>query len=136
MNSSSHPEIIIKGARTNNLKNISEKIPKNKLIVVTGVSGSGKSSLVFEIIAKEGQRRYFETLPSFARQSMGKLNRPDVDEIEGLSPVISIGQRTSGMHARSTGRYHCKISRICYVYCLRELVKRRRILTCNKHFFV
>ena len=95
-------EIVIQGARTNNLKNISLRIPHNKFIVVTGISGSGKSSLVFEIIAKEGQRRYFETLPSFARQFMGKLNRPDVDEIEGLSPVIAIGQRTTGMHARST----------------------------------
>ena len=102
MNSKVHPEIAIKGARTNNLKNISLRIPHNKFIVVTGVSGSGKSSLVFEIIAKEGQRRYFETVPSFARQFMGKLNRPDVDEIEGLSPVIAIGQRTTGMHARST----------------------------------
>ena len=96
------PNITIKSARTNNLKNISLRIPHNKFIVVTGISGSGKSSLVFEIIAKEGQRRYFETLPSFARQFMGKLNRPDVDEIEGLSPVIAIGQRTTGMHARST----------------------------------
>ena len=96
------PEIVIKGARTNNLKNISLRIPHNQFIVVTGISGSGKSSLVFEILAKEGQRRYFETLPSFARQFMGKLNRPDVDEIEGLSPVIAIGQRTTGMHARST----------------------------------
>ncbi|MFT6983845.1 MAG: excinuclease ABC subunit A, partial [Crocinitomicaceae bacterium] len=95
-------EIIIQGARTNNLKNISLNIPHNKFTVVTGVSGSGKSSLAFDIIAKEGQRRYFETLPSFARQFMGKLNRPDVDEIEGLSPVIAIGQGTSGMHARST----------------------------------
>ncbi len=95
-------QIKIKSARTNNLKNISLQIPHNKLITVTGISGSGKSSLVFEIIAKEGQRRYFETLPSFARQFMGKLNRPDVDEIEGLSPVIAIGQRTTGMHARST----------------------------------
>ena len=66
------------------------------------MSGSGKSSLVFDIIAKEGQRRYFETLPSFARQFMGKLNRPEVDGIEGLSPVIAIRQRTTGMHARST----------------------------------
>lgn len=96
------PEIVIKGAKTNNLKNISLRIPHNKFIVVTGVSGSGKSSLVFDIIAKEGQRRYFETLPSFARQFIGKLNRPDVDEIEGLSPVIAIGQQTVGMHARST----------------------------------
>jgi len=102
MTSKTHPEIVIRGAKTNNLKNISLNIPHNKFIVVTGVSGSGKSSLVFEIIAKEGQRRYFETLPSFARQFLGKLNRPDVDEIEGLSPVIAIGQRTSGMHARST----------------------------------
>jgi excinuclease ABC subunit A len=95
-------EIVIQGARTNNLKNISLNIPHNKFIVVTGISGSGKSSLVFDIIAKEGQRRYFETLPSFARQFMGKLNRPDVDKVEGLSPVIAIGQRTTGMHARST----------------------------------
>ena len=102
MTITSRPEIVIKGARTNNLRDISLRIPHNQLIVVTGISGSGKSSLVFEIIAKEGQRRYFETLPAFARQFMGKLNRPDVDEIEGLSPVIAIGQRTSGMHARST----------------------------------
>lgn len=102
MTSRARPEIVILGARTNNLKDISLCIPHNKLIVVTGVSGSGKSSLVFEVIAKEGQRRYFETLPSFARQFMGKLTRPDVDEIEGLSPVIAIGQRTTGMHARST----------------------------------
>lgn len=96
------PEIVIQGANTNNLKNISLTIPHHKLSVITGVSGSGKSSLVFEIIAKEGQRRYFETLPSFARQFMGKLNRPDVEKIEGLSPVIAIGQSTNGMHARST----------------------------------
>ena len=96
------PQISIRGAKTNNLKNISLSIPHQKLITVTGISGSGKSSLVFELIAKEGQRRYFETLPSFARQFMGKLNRPAVEEIEGLSPVIAIGQRTTGMHARST----------------------------------
>lgn len=102
MTPKARPEIIIEGARTNNLKNFSLRIPHNKLIVVTGISGSGKSSLVFNIIAKEGQRRYFETLPSFARQFMGKLNRPDVDEIKGLSPVIAIGQQSSGVHARST----------------------------------
>jgi len=102
MNAGTPSEIVIQGAKTNNLKNVSLKIPHNQFIVVTGISGSGKSSLVFEIMAKEGQRRYFETLPSFARQFMGKLNRPDVDEIEGLSPVIAIGQRTTGMHARST----------------------------------
>ncbi|MFT4786983.1 MAG: excinuclease ABC subunit A [Cyclobacteriaceae bacterium] len=102
MTAVARPEIVIQGARTNNLKNISLSIPHNQLIVVTGISGSGKSSLAFDIIAKEGQRRYFETLPSFARQFMGKLNRPDVDLIEGLSPVIAIGQRTTGTHARST----------------------------------
>jgi len=102
MSSKSHPAIVIRGAKTNNLKDISLRIPHNKFIVVTGVSGSGKSSLVFELIAKEGQRRYFETLPSFARQFMGKLNRPEVDEMEGLSPVIAIGQGTTGMHVRST----------------------------------
>jgi excinuclease ABC subunit A len=102
MTSKARPEIVVQGARTNNLKNISLRIPHNKFIVVTGISGSGKSSLVFDIIAKEGQRRYFETLPAFARQFMGKINRPDVDEIEGLSPVIAITQHTTGMHARST----------------------------------
>lgn len=101
MNSKRHPEISIKGAKTNNLKNLTLKIPHNKFIVVTGVSGSGKSSLAFEVVAKEGQRRYFETLPSFARQFMGKLNRTNVDEIEGLSPVIAVGQKTSNSHARS-----------------------------------
>ena len=102
MSLNNHSEIVIRGAKTNNLKNISLNIPHHQFIVVTGISGSGKSSLVFDIIAKEGQRRYFETVPSFARQFMGKLNRPDVDEIEGLSPVIAIGQKTTGMHARST----------------------------------
>lgn len=96
------PEIVIGGAKTNNLRNVSLRIPHNKLIVVTGVSGSGKSSLVFDLIAKEAQRRYFEMLPSFARQFLGKLNRPNVDVIEGLSPVIAIGQNATGMHARST----------------------------------
>ena len=94
--------ITIQGANENNLKNISVSIPHHQFIVVTGVSGSGKSSLVFDIIAKEGQRRYFETLPSFARQFSGKLNRPNVESIEGLSPVISIGQHTAGINGRST----------------------------------
>lgn len=100
--SNSNAHISIKNARTNNLKSISLDIPHNKFIVVTGISGSGKSSLIFDVIAKEGQRRYFETLPSFTRQFVGKLNRPDVDSIEGISPVIMIGQKTTGMHARST----------------------------------
>lgn len=95
-------EIVVNGARTNNLKGIDVRIPHNKFVVVTGVSGSGKSSLIFDILAKEGQRRYFETLPSFSRQFVGKLSQPDVDSISGLSPVIAIGQKTVGMHARST----------------------------------
>lgn len=102
MTRSKSPEIVIEGAKTNNLQNISLRIPHHQLIAVTGISGSGKSSLVFDLIAQEAQRRYFETLPTFARQFSGKLNRPEVDVIEGLSPVIAIGQQTSGMHARST----------------------------------
>jgi len=102
MGKKSIPQIVIENARTHNLKNISLNIPHNQFIVVTGISGSGKSSLVFDIIAKEGQRRYFETLPSFARSFMGKLNRPDVDVIEGLSPVITVSQKTSGINSRST----------------------------------
>ena len=84
-------EINIRGARTNNLKEVDVSIPHNQFVVVTGVSGSGKSSLIFDVIAKEGQRRYFETLPSFSRQFIGKLSQPDVDSITGLSPVIAIG---------------------------------------------
>lgn len=95
-------EIVIKNARTNNLKGISLEIPHHRFIVVTGVSGSGKSSLAFDVIAREGQRRYFETMPGFARQFIGKLNKPDVDIIDGLSPVIAIGQKTTASNARST----------------------------------
>ncbi len=95
-------QIEIKGARTNNLKDINIHIPHHQFVVVTGVSGSGKSSLIFDVIAKEGQRRYFETLPAFSRQFVGKLSQPDVDSISGLSPVIAIGQKTVGVHARST----------------------------------
>jgi excinuclease ABC subunit A len=94
--------IRIQNAYQNNLKNISLEIPHHEFIVVTGVSGSGKSSLAFDVIAREGQRRYFETMPGFARQFIGKLNKPDVDSIEGLSPVIAIGQKTTSANARST----------------------------------
>ena len=83
-------KIIIKGARENNLKNINLDIPKNKLVVVTGVSGSGKSSLVFDTIYNEGKRRYLDSLSSYARQFLGNSDKPDVDSIEGLSPAISI----------------------------------------------
>jgi len=94
--------IDIIGARENNLKDLDVRIPKNKLVVITGLSGSGKSSLAFDTLYAEGQRRYMETFSSYARQFMGKMERPDVDKIEGLSPVISIEQKTTSWNPRST----------------------------------
>ena len=95
-------KIIIKGARENNLKNVSLELPKNKFIVMTGVSGSGKSSLAFDTIYKEGERRYLESLSAYARQFLGGAEKPDVDVIEGLSPAISIDQKTTNKNPRST----------------------------------
>ena len=95
-------KIIIKGARENNLKNIDIEIPKNKLVVMTGVSGSGKSSLAFDTIYAEGQRRYVESLSAYARQFIAATGKPDVDTIEGLSPSISIDQKTTNKNPRST----------------------------------
>lgn len=95
-------KIIVKGARENNLKNINIELPKNKLIVMTGVSGSGKSSLAFDTIYAEGQRRYMESLSAYARQFIGNSEKPDVDSIEGLSPSISIDQKTTNKNPRST----------------------------------
>ncbi len=95
-------KIIIKGAKENNLKNIDLEIPKNKLIVMTGVSGSGKSSLAFDTIYREGQRRYIESLSAYARQFLGVSEKPEVDSIEGLSPAISIEQKTTNKNPRST----------------------------------
>lgn len=95
-------KIIVKGARVNNLKNIDIEIPKNKLVVITGVSGSGKSSLAFDTIYAEGQRRYVESLSAYARQFLGNTERVDVDSIEGLSPSISIDQKTTNNNPRST----------------------------------
>ena len=95
-------KIIVKGARENNLKNVSIEIPKNKLVVMTGVSGSGKSSLAFDTIYAEGQRRYVESLSAYARQFLGGSDKPDVDSIEGLSPSISIDQKTTNNNPRST----------------------------------
>ena len=94
--------ISIRGARVHNLKNVSINIPRNKLVVVTGLSGSGKSSLVFDTLYAEGQRRYVESMSSYARQFLGQMEKPDVDAIEGLSPAISIDQKTSGHNPRST----------------------------------
>ena len=95
-------KIIVKGARENNLKNVNIEIPKNKLVVMTGLSGSGKSSLAFDTIYAEGQRRYVESLSSYARQFLGGSEKPDVDSIEGLSPAISIDQKTTSKNPRST----------------------------------
>ncbi len=94
--------ILIKGARENNLKNIDIKLPRNKFIVITGVSGSGKSSLAFNTIYAEGQRRYIESLSTYARQFLGLMEKPDVDYIEGLSPAISIEQKATSRNPRST----------------------------------
>ncbi|MBR1948413.1 MAG: excinuclease ABC subunit A, partial [Alphaproteobacteria bacterium] len=94
--------IEIKGAREHNLKDISVNIPKNKLTVITGLSGSGKSSLAFDTIYAEGQRRYVESLSSYARQFLDLMKKPDVDSIEGLSPAISIEQKTTSHNPRST----------------------------------
>ena len=87
--------IEVSGARVHNLRNIDIKIPRNKLVVITGISGSGKSSLAFDTIYAEGQRRYMETFGAYARQFIGDMERPDVDKISGLSPVISIEQKTT-----------------------------------------
>jgi excinuclease ABC subunit A len=97
-----HDKIVIKGAREHNLKNVSLEIPRDKMIVFTGLSGSGKSSLAFDTIFAEGQRRYMESLSAYARQFLGKLDKPDVDEIEGLSPAISIDQKSHSGNPRST----------------------------------
>ena len=94
--------IVIKGAKENNLKNVSLTIPKNKLVVFSGVSGCGKSTLAFDTIFAEGQRRYMESLSSYARQFLGGTDKPDVDSIEGLSPSISIDQKTTNKNPRST----------------------------------
>lgn len=98
----SYDKIIVRGAREHNLKNISLEIPKNKLVVITGVSGSGKSSLAFDTIYAEGQRRYVESLSAYARQFLGRMEKPDVDSIEGLSPAVSIDQKGVPKNPRST----------------------------------
>ena len=94
--------IYIRGAREHNLKNIDVTIPRDKMVVVTGLSGSGKSSLAFDTLYAEGQRRYVESLSSYARQFLGNMHKPDVDYIEGLSPAISIEQKTTSRNPRST----------------------------------
>ena len=95
-------KIVIKGAKVNNLKNVSLEIPRDKFVVFTGLSGSGKSSLAFDTLYAEGQRRYVESLSAYARQFLGQMNKPDVEYIEGLSPAISIDQKTTSRNPRST----------------------------------
>ena len=95
-------KIIIKGAKEHNLKNINIEIPRDKLVVITGLSGSGKSSLAFDTLYAEGQRRYVESLSSYARQFLGIMEKPAVESIEGLSPAISIDQKTTSKNPRST----------------------------------
>ena len=95
-------KIVVRGARVHNLKNIDVDIPRDKLVVITGLSGSGKSSLAFDTIYAEGQRRYVESLSAYARQFLGLMDKPDVDKIEGLSPAISIDQKSASHNPRST----------------------------------
>ncbi len=105
-------KIEVRGARTHNLKNINLVIPRDKLIVVTGLSGSGKSSLAFDTLYAEGQRRYVESLSAYARQFLSLMEKPDVDHIEGLSPAISIEQKSTSHNPRSTVGYYYRNSRL------------------------
>ena len=121
-------KIIVKGARENNLKNVNIELPKDKLIVMTGVSGSGKSSLAFDTIYAEGQRRYVESLSAYARQFLGGNEKPDVDSIEGLSPSISIDQKTTSKNPRST------VGTVTEIYdYLRLLYARIGVPYCPEH---
>src|SRR5438445_12457606 len=95
-------KIVIKGARQHNLKDINLEIPRDRLVVITGLSGSGKSSLAFDTIYAEGQRRYVESLSAYARQFLGQMDKPDVDHIDGLSPAVSIDQKSASKNPRST----------------------------------
>ena len=95
-------KIVVRGAKEHNLKNINLEIPKNKLVVITGLSGSGKSSLAFDTLYAEGQRRYVESLSSYARQFLGIMQKPNVESIDGLSPAIAIDQKTTSKNPRST----------------------------------
>ena len=114
-----HDVIEIVGAREHNLKNINVSFPRNKLVVITGISGSGKSSLAFDTIYAEGQRRYMESFSAYARSFMGNLERPDVDKINGLSPVISIEQKTTSRNPRST------VGTVTEIYDFMRLVVRK-----------
>ncbi len=122
--------IVIKGARAHNLKNVDLKLPRNKMIVLTGVSGSGKSSLAFDTVFAEGQRRYVESLSAYARQFLGQMQKPDVDEIEGLSPAIAIDQKAHSSNPRSTVATITEI--YDYLRVLYARVGRPHCVTCRK----
>ena len=113
--------IRIRGAREHNLKNINIDIPRNEFVVLTGLSGSGKSSLAFDTIYAEGQRRYMESLSSYARQFLGQMEKPDVDDIQGLSPAISIDQKSTNRNPRSTVGTVTEIYDYLQASCMREL---------------
>ena len=120
--------IVVRGARTHNLKNIDLDLPRNKLIVITGLSGSGKSSLAFDTLYAEGQRRYVESLSAYARQFLSMMEKPDVDTIEGLSPAISIEQKSTSHNPRST------VGTITEIYdYLRLLYARAGVPHCPDH---
>ena len=110
--------IVIKGAREHNLKNVDVEIPRDELVVITGLSGSGKSSLAFDTMYVEGQRRYVESLSSYARQFLGQMSKPDLDSIDGLSPAVSIDQKTTSKNPRSTVGTVTEIYDICAYYLL------------------
>lgn len=116
-------KILLRGVRTHNLKNIDVDLPRDKLIVITGLSGSGKSSLAFDTIYAEGQRRYVESLSAYARQFLSVMEKPDVDHIEGLSPAISIEQKSTSHNPRSTVGTVLKSTTI-YAYYLLEWATR------------
>src|SRR5690625_7025194 len=115
-------KIKIRGARAHNLKNINVDVPKNKLVVVTGLSGSGKSSLAFDTIYAEVQRRYVESLSAYASQFLGQMDKPDVDTIEGLSPAISIDQKTTSKNPRST------VGTVTEIYDYLRLLDRKSVV--------
>ena len=123
-----HDKIVIRGAKENNLKNVSLEIPRNRLVVMTGLSGSGKTSLAFDTIYAEGQRRYVESLSAYARQFLGGVEKPNVESIEGLSPAISIDQKTTSNNPRST------VGTVTEIYdYLRLLYARVGVPYCPKH---
>jgi excinuclease ABC subunit A len=124
-------QIRVRGARTHNLKNISLDLPRNQLVVITGLSGSGKSSLAFDTLYAEGQRRYVESLSAYARQFLQLMEKPDVDMIEGLSPAIAIEQKASSHNPRSTVASGNRTALIMMSYWLRNRWRRWSIMYCK-----